>query len=108
MHCLGTIISVRLGLLVSASLPVLVSDHFVGVVAVEVNLNEVLRRETQLDSDDNSYYFLISRNGDTFYHPMLPQSLVTYEQPIMVFIGLLEKEAMEEGIIASMMRYDRY
>ena len=79
-----------------------------GVVSLDINLNDALKKETRLDGDDYSYYFLIDTNGDTYYHPMLPSPTVPKEQPVIVFIGILEKDALDAGILDSMMRYGLY
>ena len=79
-----------------------------GVVSLDINLNDALEKEARLDGDDYSYYFLIGANGGTYYHPMLPSPTHPWEPPVMVFIGILEQEAVKAGIIASMLRYGLY
>ena len=88
--------------IISASLPVFVSERLVGVVSVDIDLNQAMRMTAQLDGDEYSYYFLISMNGDTYYHPMLSDPVDGL--PVVVSIGILEKEALAAGVLASMMR----
>ena len=88
--------------IISASLPVFVSERLVGVVSVDIDLNKAMRRTAQLDGDDYSYYFLITLNGDTYYHPMMSDPVDGL--PAVVSIDILEKEALAAGVLASMMR----
>ena len=96
------------GCKITASMPVIVDQRLVGVVSVDIDLNKASRRTAQLDGDDYSYYFLIALNGDTYYHPMLSSPSDADEPPVMVSIGILEKEALAAGVIASMMRCGIY
>jgi len=96
---------------ITAALPVIVNGMLVGVAAAHIHLIDALKKETHLAGDGDSYYFLITRNGDTFYHPMLPQPMCCSNmvaQHIVVFIGLLEKDSLNAGVLALMMRYDLY
>ena len=90
---------------ITASLPVFVNQRLVGVVSADIDINKAMKRAAQLDGDEYSYYFLIAMNGDTYYHPMLSDPSDPDEPPVVVSIGILEKEALAAGVLASMMRY---
>ena len=99
VFCLGSI---------TAALPVIVNGKLVGVAAAHMHLIDAFKKETHHAGDGGSYYFLITRDGDTFYHPLLPHPMCCSNlvaQHVVVFIGLLEKDALETGILARMMRY---
>ena len=79
--------------------PIFVEDRLVAVAATEVNLNKIFYEIKYLDSNTQSYVFLIDRFGLTAYHPHLPRL------ELFVPIGDIEKEAQEHGVIDSMLRY---
>ncbi|KAI0208713.1 hypothetical protein LSAT2_006601 [Lamellibrachia satsuma] len=78
--------------------PIFVEDRLVAVAATEVNLNKIFYEIKYLDSNAQSYMFLIDRFGLTAYHPHLPRL------ELFVPIGDIEKEAQEHGVIDSMLR----
>ena len=89
-------------------MPVIVNQSLVGVVSVDIDIITAMDMAEHLDGDDYSYYFLITMNGDTYYHPVLAGPSDPDDPPVVVSIGILEKEALAAGIIDSMMRCGLY
>ena len=59
-------------------------------------------------SSTYKYFFIVERSsGTTIFHPMLPYPTVDEDDdPIIMSIRILEKDAEAEGIISSMLRFD--
>ena len=68
-------------------------------VGIEINTFNISRDIAYINSDPHSYLFIIDMFGLTAYHPRLPLL------GLLVPIGNVETEALESGVIASMLRY---
>lgn len=54
-----------------------------------------------------TYFFLVSQtDGVTLYHPLLPQPTDMEDDPLIVRINFLERDADRKDIIASILRFD--
>ena len=84
------------------SMAVFYGRKFIGVVGVDVNLQESWNL---MRSTDYWYVFVTDEMGWTIYHPMLPVLSGYTEHPYSIRITRLEREASYNGVLLSMFRY---
>ncbi|CAK8687917.1 unnamed protein product [Clavelina lepadiformis] len=90
-----------LGETVTASLPVYdVRNRLLGVVAVDLTIEEILEESTYFRPNEFSYSFIIDDKGFVINHPLFPH--VTDNQPLLVFATSLERDPQFLAVFESM------
>ncbi|KAI0214168.1 hypothetical protein LSAT2_000740 [Lamellibrachia satsuma] len=91
------------GVILTMSMAVFYGRKFIGVVGVDVNLQESWNL---MRSTDYWYVFVTDEMGWTIYHPMLPELSGYTEHPHSIRITRLEREASYNGVLLSMFRQE--
>ncbi|KAI0233331.1 hypothetical protein LSAT2_016413 [Lamellibrachia satsuma] len=93
---------IGIGAMVTLSMPVFYRHKFIGVMAIDMAVSDFT---TAVKSSVYTYFFLVSQtDGVTLYHPLLPQPTDMEDDPLIVRINFLERDADRKDIIASILR----
>ncbi|XP_076108265.1 VWFA and cache domain-containing protein 1-like isoform X1 [Mytilus galloprovincialis] len=93
----------KVGLITSLCRPVnVISFH--GVMCTDVKISELLTEVEYFSEDEYSYAFMIDGLGRVLMHPLLPNAafVKSTEDPVLVDIGVLEREVDAQSVIESM------
>ncbi|CAC5376294.1 unnamed protein product [Mytilus coruscus] len=94
------------GLITSLCRRVQVSIGFHGVMCTDVKISKLLIEIEYLSEDEFTYAFMIDGTGRALMHPFLPNAafVKSTEDPVLVAIGVFEREDNAKSFIDSMKR----
>ena len=80
-----------MGMIMTASAPIMVAGELVGVVGVDLTLSDLVEDVSYFHNDRLSYAFVIDKFNKAIMHPLLPLPFAVKEKPELVFIEELER-----------------
>lgn len=94
-----------IGMIVTASAPIVIKGKFVGAVGVDFPLSDLVEEVSYFENDQLSYAFVIDGFKKVIMHPLLPLPLSVKTQPALVYIEELERSPrFRNEILAKIMR----
>ena len=94
-----------IGMVTTVSMPCHYNGQFIGVVAVDITMSDLLADVTYFSQGQASYAFLVDRtDGRTIMHPLLPVPSSVTKPPIFVDIRSLEPEKGFDSVYSSIER----
>ncbi|XP_022246418.1 VWFA and cache domain-containing protein 1-like isoform X1 [Limulus polyphemus] len=94
------------GVVISISQPVYYENRLLGVIGIDITLDDLAEDVTYFRHSEKSYAFFVDESGMTLMHPSFPRPMFMEEQPLHTDIQHLENQPGFQRIRRDILRND--